>query len=126
MKKKPSENYISLRKHRQETARLQAQIDGLRSDLGQAIFESGKHVQALHKVIDVTDENRHSLADTRADVFYLKSRLDRLERRIVGFLDKEQLSFIEVMGCDKVEYGINYMKHLHSNRHIIAAARNIQ
>lgn len=116
---------ISLRQHNKEIAHLNDKIAVLRADLGQAVFESGKNLEALRRSVHLTEEEHVNLSDTRTELMYLKMRVDKIERRIKAFLDKDQTELAKVMGVDVIEYGFGYLKLLHDNRHIIHAARTM-
>lgn len=72
MAAKSKSKFISFREHKRKLSLqtqiitgLQQQIELLRADLGQAVFESGKHLDALQKSVGMMDDDRQNISSTR-------------------------------------------------------------
>lgn len=128
MKKSPK--FVTIRRHQHVVSELQGQIDTLRNIAKLATDERERDLTSLRKTIDFTDElSRKSTAKFRSmevELADVKSRLDRIEPFVLSCLNAEQRDFAKTMGISPVEYGIQYLRLLHQNRHIIQEVRNLQ
>lgn len=128
--KRAKPKFVTIRRHEQVVGGLQDQIEMLQSIAKLAGQERERDLSSLRKTIDFTDElsrkSRDKFKEMTAELADVKQRLDRIEPFILACLDAEQRDFAKTLGISSVEYGIQYLRLLHENRHIIHAARNLQ
>lgn len=106
------------------TGALQKMLDASQRKLDEIREENGRVRECLENAINMAHDAQNRLNGVRGELAVTQSKLTDLERRVTGFLDKEQSEVVRVMGISPVDYAINHLKDLHNHRQLIELTRD--